>query len=490
MNNTIRKGRLLMLAAGLSVFIATGHGETLKGKIPITTSSEEALQLFLRGRDLQERLQVQESLAPLQKAVEKDPNFALAYLFLSFAQPTNKEFFEYLDKAVALVDKASEGEKLWILGQEAGVNGQPMKQREYFQKLAQAYPADERAHNLLGIHYFGQQEWEMALPECKKATEINPDFSTPYNQLGYAYRFLEEYENAEKAFKRYIELIPNDPNPYDSYAELLMKMGRFDESIASYKKALEQNPNFVASYIGIATDLDLKGEHEKARGELQKLYIIARTDAESRAALFAMAVSYVDEGKMEDALRKAQEQYDIAAKTNDAASMAGDLVTAGNILLEMGNADSALAKFEKALETIETSNLSAEIKENSKRQFIFNSAQAALKKRDIKNAKAQMEEFQIAAKAAEAPLQIKLAHQLAGMIALEEKHFDTAIAELQQASFDFNPYNYYRLALAYQGKGDMAKAKQYCTKAAKFNGLDGFTYAFVRAKANEMLKTL
>lgn len=478
------------MAAGLVAFIAAGYGEAPKGKVPISTSSEEALQLFLQGRDLQERLQVQESLASLQKAVEKDPNFALAYLFLSFAQPTNKEFFEDLDKAVALVDKVSEGEKLWILGQEAGIKGQPMKQRDYFQKLVQAYPDDERARNLMGIHYFGQQEWELAIPECKKATEINPEFSTPYNQLGYAYRFLGKYEEAEKAFKKYIELIPNDPNPYDSHAELMMKMGRFDESIASYRKALEQNPNFVASYIGIATDLDLKGEHEKARGELQKLYNIARTDAERRAALFATAVSYVDEGRMEDALRKAQEQYDIAAKTSDAAAMAEDLSNMGDIRLEAGKSEEAMAKYQQAARVLETSSLSVEVKDNGKRQFLYDAACVASKKGDFKTAKVKAGEFRSAVQAANNPLQIKQSHQLEGIIALAEKDFDKAIAELQQASFEYNPYNYYRLALAYQGKGNRDKARENFTKASNFNGLDGFTYAFIRAKANKMLATL
>ena len=489
MNSTSRTVGILILAVGLLALAATGYGEAPKGKVPITTSSDEALQLFLKGRDFQERLQVQESLAPLQKAVDKDPNFALAHLFLSFAQPTNKEFFEYLDKAVALADKASEGEKLWILGQEAGAKGQPMKQREYFQKLVQAYPDDERAHNLLGIHYFGQQEWEMALPECKKATELNPNFSTPYNQLGYAHRFLGKYDEAERAFKKYIELIPNDPNPYDSYAELLMKMGRFDESITSYQKALEQNPNFVASYVGIATNLDLKGEHQKAREQLQKLYDIARTDAERRAALFSMAVSYVFEGKMDEALEKMREQYQIGAKTKDAGAMATDLATMGNILIEMERADEAKAKFAEALQLIEDSDLSVEVKANAKRQSLYNAGHGALKNGDLAAAKTNAAQFREGVQAANNPLQLKLAHQLAGMIALEEKNYDAAIAELQQAAFDFNPQNYYRLALAYRGKGDKAKAQENFAKAANFNGLDGLTFAFIRTKANKMLET-
>lgn len=478
----------VVLAAVILTLLAFGCTTQKADKVPITTVSREALQLFLKGRDLQERLQVQESKQYLEKAVEKDPDFAMAYLYLAAAQPTATGLFEYVDKAVALSENVSEGERLWILGVDAGFKGQPMKQREYYLKLVEAFRNDERVYNLLGIHYFVVQEWEAAMEASQKATEINPEFSTPYNQLGYALRFLGNYEQAERAFQKYIELIPDDPNPYDSYAELLMKMGRFDESIQSYQKALEQNPNFVASYTDIALNLDLKGKYPEARDRLQKLYEIARNDGERRASLFARAVSWAFEGNMDQALEEINKQYAIAEKNNDAANMAADLTTMGNILLEMGKADEAMAKFEQAIKTVQASYLDAKVKDNNQRLFLFNAAHTALKRGDFKAAKTQAVEYASAVQTANNPVQIKQSHQLTGMIAIEEKDYDTAIAELQQASFDFNPYNYHRLAIAYLDKGDMENAKLNCEKAANFNGLDGLNYAFCRAKAQKMME--
>ena len=74
------------------------------------------------------------------------------------------------------------------------------------------------------------------------------------------------------------------------------------------------------------------------------------------------------------------------------------------------------------------------------------------------------------------------------MIALQEKNYDTAIAELTQTSQQ-NPNNPFLLGQAYQGKGDAAKAKEAFTKAAKFNSLPALNYAFVRTKAEKMLAT-
>ena len=113
-----------------------------------------------------------------------------------------------------------------------------------------------------------------------------------------------------------------------------MKMGKYEESITQYKKALELNANFVASHIGIATNLNFLGEHEKARERLQHLNEIARNDGEKRAAHFAAAVSYMDEGFPGKALDELQKQYDIAAAINDHFSMGNDLILMGNIQFE------------------------------------------------------------------------------------------------------------------------------------------------------------
>ena len=475
----------------ISIF-AVGNSfgvQTETGKIPITTTSDEARQLFQQGRDLSESLQGQESLQYFDQAVKKDPNFAQGYLLLAFAQPSVRGFFENLDKAKALLDKVSEGEKWYILGVEAGVNGFPMKQKEYYQKLVDAYPNDERAHNLLGNFYFGQQEWELAIQEYNRSVDINPKFSQSYNQLGYAYRFLENYAKAEEAFRNYIELIPNDPNPYDSYAELLMKTGKYDVSIEEYQKALEKNPHFVASYIGIATDLNFKGNHQDARNKLQELYGMARNDGERRAALFAMAVSFVDEGNLDQALKKQDEQCAIAEKINDAAAVSGDLVVMGNILLEKGNSDEAMEKFGHAVEVVEKSNLSDEVKTNTRRFQLYCAARVALAKKDFALAKSRAEDFRKQVEAINNLNQIRLAHELMGMIALEEKQYDKALGELQQANLQ-DPYNWYRMALAYQGKGDKVKAKECCLKAAGFNALNNINYAFIRIKAKKMADLL
>ncbi|MCU1265540.1 MAG: hypothetical protein JWM21_1858 [Acidobacteria bacterium] len=456
------------------------------GKIPVTTSSEDAKKEFMAGRDLAEKLLITDSLQHYDKAIALDPNFASAELNRATSSPTAKEFFDHMKKAVSLADKASNGERLLILGAEAGANGNAAKQKEYLEQAVAAYPNDERAHFALGGYYFGQQDMAQAIQHYKKATEISPTYSTAFNILGYAYRQNADYASAEQAFKKYIELIPKDPNPYDSYAELLLKMGRFDESIAQYRKALELDANFVNSHFGIAAALLYKGKADEALAELQKLTDKARNDGERRTALFGMTVVDADGGQMDKAIAEVDKQYALGEKTNDVPNMIGDVQLKATIMLETGKYDEAKSLFERALKMTEESNQSQAIKDNTKLFHHFNLARIALGKKDLATAKTEADAFQKGVDPTNSN-QVKQSHSLAGMIALEEKNFDKAIAELQQANQQ-NPYDLYRQCQAYEGKGDGAKARESCTKAAEFNSLPQMNLAFIRTKAAKVSK--
>ncbi len=456
------------------------------GKIAITTASEEARKEYVAGRDLQEKLRITDSIQHFDKALSLDPNFALAELNRANVSPTAKEFFDHLKKAVSLSDKASDGERMLIEATEAGANGNPTKQKEVLEKLVAAYPNDERAHFNLGGYFFGQQDYKQAITHYKRATELDPTYSTAFNILGYAYRQDTNYADAETAFKKYIELIPNDPNPYDSYAELLLKMGRFDEAIAQYKKALTVDTNFLNSHFGIAAALTYQGKPTDALAELQKMTDKARTDGERRTALFGQMVVAADTGKLDQALAEVQKQYALGEKSNDVPAMAGDLQLKGNVLLEMGRYPDAKLAYEQALKMTNDSTLSQEIKANTALFHHFNLARVAIGQRDLATAKKETEEFKKGAEANKNSALIKQAHELAGRIALQEKNFDQAIAELNQANLQ-NPGDLYLLGEAYQGKGDAANAKDSFTKAAKFNSLPALNYAFVRSKAEKAI---
>ena len=152
-SNAVRLALAAILVLTATVWTACSNADTgansstaaTGGKVTITTKSEDARKEFLQGRDLAEKLLAQDSLQHFDKALALDPDFASAELARANNSPTAKEFFEHLNKAVSLADKASDGEKLFILANQAGTNGDVTKQKDALDKLVAAYPNDERA---------------------------------------------------------------------------------------------------------------------------------------------------------------------------------------------------------------------------------------------------------------------------------------------------------------------------------------------------------
>jgi tetratricopeptide (TPR) repeat protein len=479
----MRPSRLIL---ALALFTGGVRGAE---KIPVTTASKEALAEFIQGRTLVDNLRLTDAVPYFQSAVEKDAGFALAHLYLAQSAPTAKDFFAELNKANETSAHASKGEQLYIRAFRAGAYADQSTSLKLYKELVEAFPGDERAHTLLGTTFFAQQDYVQAAEHLKKATDLAPDYGPAYNQLGYVYRFLQRYEDAEKTFKKYTELLPTDPNPFDSYGELLLKMGRFDESITQYEKALAVNPRFVNSMVGIASCRMYQNRHEEALAELQKMYDIARNDGEKRFALFSRSVVLQDEGKPAEAIAEVEKEHEIAEKTNDAASMSGDLALIANILLNDGKADEAMAKFRESDQAIQKSTLAKEVKENNALLSQFNVARVYIAKGDLAAAKSVTEKFRKGVEASKNKNQVRLAHELAGMIAFHEKEYGKAVDELARANQQ-DPNVLYHIALAYQGDGKTDEAKKFAESAARFNALPIMRLAYVRVKAEKLLEAL
>lgn len=460
-----------------------------KTKIPITTSCEEARDAYLKGRWLAENLRVTDAHDYFLKAIEADPDFALAHLGVANTAPTNQEFFDAFRRAVDTSANASEGERFLIAALEANIAGEPGVQLTKLEALVALFPEDERAHNALGdFLFFNQQKYEGAISSYRAAIDINPRFAPPYNSLGYALRNVGDYDAAEKAFQRYTELIPDQPNPYDSYGELLMKMGRYEESIASYEKALAIEPKFVASYIGIGTNQMFMGQFEEARSTFSKVEEHARNDGERRQAHVWTAASYLHQRDFESAFDEAQKIYDIAAQTDDRSAMAGDLNLMGDIFLRSGRADEAAETYRAQIEMMQGSDAIEEIKQATERNQKYDLARVALWQADLDAANELADAYRDEVATHNIRFEVQRTHELDGMIALAEGDLDTALGHFEQANQQ-DPQIWLLKARTYAAMGDTEGARQACEHVINFNQLN-FNLAYVRNTARELLETL
>ncbi len=459
------------------------------GKIPITTSSDEARAAFVEGRQMLENLRVSDARQFYLQAVEKDPEFASAYLGVANTATNASDFFSALARATDLASKVSEGERLVIKATAAGVNGEPERQRTLLETLLVKYPEDERAHNLTGIFYFGRQEWSRAAKHLRRATEINPQFAPAYNMLGYSLRFQDDYAGAEEAFKKYVELIPDEPNPYDSYAELLTEMGRFEESIVQYEKALDINAKFINSYVGIGNNLMLMGRYDEAREAFSKVEELARGDGERRLAETWLAISHLHQRNFDAALDDIRRRYEIAEESDDKGNMAVDLALMGTILLYAGNPDAAVEKYDEAVAMSDRSNATDEVKDAVRRNRVANLARVALRRGDLDTARARAEEYRRLVEPHQIPGEIRQSHELFGLVALGEDRFQEALDELARANQQ-DARVLFAQAMALRELGEDEAGAEMLYRAAHHNTLiqAPINYALVRPIALEMLE--
>jgi tetratricopeptide (TPR) repeat protein len=455
-------------------------------KIPVTTTSEEARDLYLQGRTLAENLRAIDAQEPLQQAVQKDPTFASAYLLLANTSQDNEGFFSNLEKAVANMGTASEGERLQIQAVQAGVDGRADEQLALLKELVQKFPEDERAHNALANQlFFARQEYDAAIAEYQKAVEINPEYSASWNSMGYAARAAGRFDEAENAFRKYIEVLPGEPNPYDSYAEFLMKMGRHDESIAQYRKALEVEPTFTASDVGIIHNQMFMGQGDAARQTADALFAKAANDGIRRQALLWKAASYLYEGNQAKAMQILEERRAISEKTNDWLAVSGDDVLIGQTLLDLGDAQKAAERFQWSIDEVEKADVPEGTKEATRRNHLFNEARVALAKGDIALAKEKSAAYHTAVQTPAISFELRQDHELMGRIALAEGDASGALAHLGQANQQ-DPRVLLLTAQAYKASGNAEAATDMARQAADFNQLS-FPLSYVRAEAKEMV---
>ena len=455
-------------------------------RVPITTSSEAALEAYLEGRDLQERLLVVDAREKFKEAVALDPDLGLAHLGLANTAPGNLEFFQAVKRADEVTGNVSEGERLMIEAFMAGVNGQPAAQVAALKELETAFPDDERVQQQLGVYqFFTTQDYPQAAAHFRRAAQINPDFSPAYNLLGYSQRFIGDYDAAEDAFLRYIELIPDNPNPLDSYAELLLKTGRYDESIDSYREALAVDPSFVNSYVGIAANLIFQGDAVEARAVIDEMTDAARTDGQRRQACTWGAVSYLNQGDFDGALSEIDRRAEIARQKDDFGALANDLNFTGDILLVAGRTDEAEEAFRECVQTSNRSDATDDAKAAVHRNEIYDLARVTLARNGLEEAESLAGQYREQVNAHQIPFELRRSHALDGMVAFEQGDYGRAIAELEQANQQ-NPRVLFALAKALRANGDTEAAVAMLEQVAHFNQLN-VNHAFVRVPALEML---
>jgi eukaryotic-like serine/threonine-protein kinase len=200
------------VAASLRAKLGESLASVQKFDVPVeaTTSSLEALKAFSMGIRTGREKGSAEAVPFFKRAIEIDPNFAMAYASLGLSYGNLGEASlaaEYIAKAYALKDKVSERERLRIAAYYyAYSTGELEKEAQTYELWIQSYPHDAVPYGNLSANSAALGQYEKSVSETQQALAIDPNQSTDYSNLSAEYLALNQPNQAKAELDRGIAL--------------------------------------------------------------------------------------------------------------------------------------------------------------------------------------------------------------------------------------------------------------------------------------------
>ena len=195
----------------------------------VYTNDPEAYRLYLQARFyLNKRVgkEYEKAEGYLRQAIDRDPNFALAYTGLAefIGQRDRPKAKEYITRALAIDSELSD------------------------------------AHALLGFQYSLDRDWSMAERELKRALEIEPENWRALQWDAARQLMTGHYEQCLNTFDKAIAIEPTMADLRNNRGACLIAGGRIDDGIASIKDGMQVDPAYAWSFSHISFVYRMKGD--------------------------------------------------------------------------------------------------------------------------------------------------------------------------------------------------------------------------------------
>ena len=249
-----------------------------------TTDSAEALDYYLRGRELYHRTEtghLEQARASFEDATRVDPNYALAWAGLTYVFVDR---YWYYDKEESLLAKANDASK---------------KAVEFAPDLAESHAAR-------GLVLRAAEQFEEAETEFKKAIEINPRLFEPRHFYAQLKRSMGDFEHAARLFVDAAMLRPEDYqalaiacNMYETLGDAENLDRYTSETGERVMRAIELNPNDARAWaLGAGVWLQL-GDKEKSVEWIERAQMLS---PKSSGVMYNSACMYAKMGETDKAL--------------------------------------------------------------------------------------------------------------------------------------------------------------------------------------------
>jgi serine/threonine protein kinase/tetratricopeptide (TPR) repeat protein len=289
LNSLSRIARNLRTRVGESRVTVEKHSTPLD---EATTASLEALKAYSTGKKVNITAGSYASIPFYRRAIEIDPQFAMAYanLALAYSNIGNSVLSaESATKAWQLRDRAGDREKFFIdWSYDQQVTGNLEKAYQTLELWLQTYPRGEEPpspHDLLaGLSAHGTGRYERAIEISQRKIAAAPDFLFGYGNLANSYFFLDRFAEAESTLQRASERKLENPNFLVMRYNIAVLMGDKDQ---------------MDRVVGLARGKH-GAEHRMAHAEALALARSGRLEAARRSSSRAVALA-MQEGDREAA---------------------------------------------------------------------------------------------------------------------------------------------------------------------------------------------
>lgn len=266
-------------------------GEDEKKLANRPTENTEAYQLYLKGRfhwNKRKADDLQKAIEYYNQAIEKDPNYALAYAGLASTYTLLPEYAgaptrEAIPKAKEAAQKASEldpslAEPHAVLGLAGIIDGWDWKGAEKeFQRAIQLNPNYPTVHHWFSICLRQQGKFEPSLAEITRAQQLDPLSPVININVAETFRLLHRDDEAMEQLQKNLEIDANFPGTHGDLGLMYLKQGNFDAAIKEAQKVREivgpENPVGIAE-LGFV--LARAGRREDAVKMLDKLLELSK----------------------------------------------------------------------------------------------------------------------------------------------------------------------------------------------------------------------
>jgi len=222
--------------------VAGPNGAMEKGIESVTTSSVEALRLYVEGNDLHLRSKEKEAVSVLEKAVALDPEFAMALAKLSvvhwnMGQPDRA--YDYAQRALQHADRLPDNEKYYIQGRFYSMNPETMdKAIQAYETSISLFPSHGSSRHNLANLYMELERFDDAITHFEVLRKAGSSFAPTYVNLANAYAATGKVDTGLEVMKEFLEKHPDSAAGHrDLAAYYFFQMGRDADALQELRVA-------------------------------------------------------------------------------------------------------------------------------------------------------------------------------------------------------------------------------------------------------------